>query len=213
MTKYIYDRQVNPSLRPARFDHRKVNIVLHIRYGDTARIDPNTASNHDKIRWDIDPDVNGEESRRIPLTDGITVIHRLLDEDRSVLGRSDCEIHLFSEGDPLVFNELQVAYPNAVLHLGNGSTVFDDMDLMAQADILIGGQSSFTSFVAALNPDGVIIVPKKKARKDKFLGMNNTVRVEEILLGDVDEFNRMFCKSRLHVDRREVRFRRCKRWT
>jgi hypothetical protein len=92
--------------------------------------------------------------------------------------------------------------------------VVDDIDLMAQADIFVGGPSSFSSFLAALNRYGVIIAPPIPVVKfnDKYHGMNNTVRNRNILLGNVEDFNRMFCISLLYVDRMILQFPKCQKY-
>lgn len=202
---FILDRYIKTKLSDSQriesFDHRKYNIAFHFRYGDTAKPDPNYPA---EANWDV----NFPEQRRIPLTQGIQVLKAILGPD-SVLDASSCTINFFSEGDKSVFKQLEDEFPKTRFFLGDESTVVSDLDHLASADILIGGPSSFTSLVAALNMNGVSIVPQAGEGSSKFVGINNTVSIQSILNGDLTSFNQMVCTSTLYVNSDAPKLSRC----
>ena len=72
------------------------------------------------------------EQHRLPLKDGIKLLQVLLG-DKSALRSDKTRIHFFSEGEATLFHKFRTAFPHAVFHLGNQSTMLQDLDHLAAA--------------------------------------------------------------------------------
>mmetsp|Transcript_24780 Transcript_24780/g.34050 ORF Transcript_24780/g.34050 Transcript_24780/m.34050 type:complete len:394 (-) Transcript_24780:61-1242(-) len=189
---YLALKNDNPNRRAISYNRDKINIAFHFRYGDTAKADPNYPK---EPNWDVDY----SEQHRLPLKLGIALLQSILGS-KSALNAAHSVIHFFSEGDLAMFKKFSVAFPDTVFHIGNESTVLNDLDHMAHADILLGGPSSFTSLAAALNRWGVNVMPAvRNPAEDKFAGMGGVVRQHRIVSGDLSEFNAQLCAARLYV--------------
>lgn len=72
------------------------------------------------------------EQHRLPLKEGIKILQVLLG-DKSALRSDKTRIHFFSEGDAKLFQKFQTAFPQALFHLGNQSSMLQDLDHLAEA--------------------------------------------------------------------------------
>jgi len=111
------------------FSPSVLNIIVHIRRGDV----------------DSRPDTL---ARYTSNEDYVSIIKKLLylleDLDyKNVLGREDYEIHLYSEGKPEDFGDIQ-NLPNTQFHLNDD--LFETMHHMRNADILVGSFSAFSAY-------------------------------------------------------------------
>jgi len=111
---------------PAR-DH--LTVAVHVRRGDVNPIDWPHRFTRDEV-----------------------ILHQV-QQISAALGNRAHEIHLYSEGEPAQF-EIFRARANAILHLSED--VFDSIDAMIDADVLVMAKSSF-SYVAALLSDAIKI--------------------------------------------------------
>ena len=78
--------------------------------------------------------------------------------ERALGGEWRVRTTMFTEGEYREFQDYTRAHPELELVLGSNRTVFDEMDRMAHAHLLVGMLSSFTRLVAELNPDGVLLL-------------------------------------------------------
>jgi hypothetical protein len=162
-----------------------IHIAFHLRHGDVATKDLNY----------ID---QAKEIRTIPMQQGIDVLKALLGP-KSVLHKATTKITLFSEGNSTEFKDFMAAFPSATLRLGTASTITEDIDLMARADVLLASPSSFTSLISALNTDGIILVDKWNP--EKFEGISNVVKQADLMRKNLDTFNVMFCRQKMYATR------------
>jgi hypothetical protein len=72
------------------------------------------------------------EQHRLPLKEGTRLLQALLG-DKSALRSEKTRIHFFSEGEAKLFHKFRTAFPEAVFHLGNQSTMLQDLDHLAAA--------------------------------------------------------------------------------
>jgi len=170
--------------RASSFDFDKVNIAFHLRHGDVATKSVNFVNIYGLVRT-------------ITLEQGIKVLQQVLGP-KSILHKNEAvTVNFYSEGNLAEFADLTKAFPQTRYFLGNASTIHRDMDDMANADILLASPSSFTSLVASLNKDAIILVDKENP--EKFEGIDNSVAQADILQGKLGSFNKMFCSQKLHT--------------
>jgi len=170
--------------RAPSFDLDKVNIAFHLRHGDVATKSVDFIDLYGLVRT-------------ITLAQGIRVLKKLLGPQSILYKNEGVAINFYSEGNLTEFADLAKAFPQTRFFLGNASTIRRDMDDMASADILLASPSSFTSLVAALNRDGVVLVDKENP--EKFEGIENSVAQADILQDKLGHFNKMFCSQKLHT--------------
>jgi len=118
-----------------------LNIAIHIRRGDVS-------STKNTYR------------RYIPNEEYLSIVSKLINllEDRdykSVLERENFEIHIYSEGKPEDFGEIQ-NLTNVQFHLNDD--LFETLHHMSKADILVGSFSGFSTF-ANIFVKGISIFP------------------------------------------------------
>jgi hypothetical protein len=167
-------------------DTSKVTVAFHLRHGDVTTKD---------INW-IDP---ADVTRSMPLKQGIEVLKNLLGE-KSILHRADIALKFYSEGKLSEFSALLEAFPQTEFFLGDAETLPKDIDAMATADVLLASPSSFTSLVSALNMNGVILIDKENP--EKFEGIDNAVKQHDIIKGNMEPFNKIFCSQLLYTNLR-----------
>ena len=111
-------------------DADEFHIAVHFRWGDTRRADVEKPDNRASF----------------PLSTFASVVSSMLALD-AMKGRT--RVHFFSEGEPGEFGAFSPAGALSVaLRLGESSRgahsdTLDDLDVMAHADVLVGGESSF----------------------------------------------------------------------
>jgi hypothetical protein len=88
------------------------------------------------------------EQHRLPLKEGTRLLQALLG-DKSALRSEKTRIHFFSEGEAKLFHKFRTAFPEAVFHLGNQSTMLQDLDHLAAA----GGKTDRSSAVTFIRRD------------------------------------------------------------
>ena len=134
---------------PLVYNPNKVNIAVHVRWGDVA-----PSSN----------DVANIDSRTIGLSGCVTILKAI----SSLLPEWMSDIYLFAEaeGSEEYFVTLTSIYPSIHFMKGDPSTLYRDTTHLARADVMVIGQSSFAVLSASLNPTGILVVD----RDEKYAG-------------------------------------------
>ena len=151
-------------------DRSELYISFHFRYGDTTDTRADAA------------DVNAPNlERRIPLADGIDAIKCVTGITcASVFQGMPHKIFFISENptsNESVFSQFFKEFPNAEQRI-NTRKVESDLDLLGLSDVMIGGSSTFTALAAALNLNGINVVPY---RQPKFWGILNRVSISDLV--------------------------------
>jgi len=138
--------------------------------------------------------------------------------------QQEIELHFYSQGNLSQFHKFYTHFPHTEFHLEqdqpslNNDNIKNDQQMqlntneiamehfnsMVNSDILITSPSAFSSLIAALNINGIILVPSEQHNKQhpkmshKFDYLPNIIQQQSILNNDLSEFNYMFCHKRKH---------------
>jgi len=200
MNRYNYDLNVNESMVARGMGSLKREIVLawHFRYGDEASGSLHLAPTN-ALKYEL----------------GVAVMNKLLYHDAIVLRRLHTK-HLRAkfvvwgppDGSTAVFDEVKHLF-NGRIEVLIGQTVEDDynhFEILATADVIVGGLSSFTRFAAAANMFGVTIVDGHTNNpRDRYGGFNNTLPIDF----RVEDFNTLFCRQLLNGGKHFLHKRMC----
>lgn len=185
------NHQKLPSRASRRSTFVATTIALHYRHGDTVMIQDST--------------LIGTLELSLPVV--CTLLESLLNSSTSVLYGQPVILEFYSQGKIEEFEYLRKKLPgtNFILEADDaeGASVMTHFDGMVQADVLIASPSSFSSLIAALNQNAVILAPEENSKNGhpkmslKFHGLPNLAQQKRVIDGDLDEFNYVFCNMKV----------------